>query len=1561
MPRQNLLISFFFILLFFCGKQLMAQIVATPSVGCVPLSVQFSGPPNASNIYWTLGAGMGSSQLPNPSQLYTNAGTYNITYTAMVSGNPVMYSTQVVVTGGPSGSFSFAVSPNGCAPRTVSLSGTGGAPGSSYTWAFGDLTPVSPGSSATHTYVLPGTFVPVMIVLDAVTGCTSMATNNTGTVYVSSPPNLVISSSNGFSGCVPPFITAFSGSASASGSPLGGGLTYNWQFVAGNPGSGTGVSPPAVTFGLGLHSVTLAATDNNNCSNTITANVAVLDPTLSVVTQPTICMGEVVVATVSSSESNVFFNFSSATPLYTQTNIAVGIPQTCDSICIFANPGPNTLSTSIYPGNGCPPVSTVVPIFVEYIAADFTLTPVHSTCDPTMQATYINLSTVNTSATLSYTWMLDGGDATNNGFPSPLYVANPTFTYVQGSLNPYTIYENWIPRVILFVESNSIANCKASINYELYDTIRRPTAWFNTDKKQGCAPLTVTFRDTSFTNPNYAITGYTLYNGASPPLSVSGSSNIFPYAFTYTAVGTYTPYMIIETAQGCRDTSFVDTLVVSSPPTLNMSLATSSTCAGQSVTVNMSASPPGVVNHWHATSDNSFFSGCVTNPNPSFPFTHVGVHGFSVTGYQNGCQGSMVSSQSITVRGPYGSLRYRTNCTPGSRKTVSFSMLLQEVENATLNFGDNSSMAITGNAVGSIPYMTSHTYSATGNYTAILTCSNSVSGCSVTTHSVVVTVREIQARITYSNQPLPTLPNALGCANRAFVFSGASSVDALVSCGRGYNWMMRTQTDSVRPPNPASPLFTTDTLTAASLYTLSLSVKDINNCSDTAVVVFRVSDPTPSFSFNANPICADNPSVQIINNTQGTQYPPDYITNYVWDFGDGSPQLITSNATLNPVHTYSGSASPFQVYNVISTASNNVGCLSTFQRTLQINNPIADFKTSHLFPCLPKYGSATVTFSAGTGFSTYSVNYADPPNAGWQTTSSFNNAFHTYTTPGVYVATLTVIDNAGCRASENKTITVIGQPTATIGFPDNNNKFCVLSTPSINAVVNIHQSPVTNTLWTLDLGNGPVTSPPPGYPVFNSYTFPESGIYTLTLTVNVGGLCASSVTTDIIVADPKAELKLNKNVFCLNDTIKVSIRHDSSQVAGWRWFFGDNVPQQDIYAGSVLALFNPTASYVYSIFPSDSTGKAVLSLRYFGMMGACPRTSTTDIQVLRINSGFIHQQDNYRHCLNIKDEFVSVTRNPMGLSYIYQWDFGDNTTGSGSPVSHTYQQPGVYPVILTVRDANYNCPDTSKRTMTILPLPEALLSVEPGTVCPGTSFTLTGSGKPGVSGNVTGTVTPGEAVNMLAGNSFTMTTSAALTTTYALQVTDSNLCVSKPATTVINIVKPLTDVRWDTTVIAGVQIPINAFMGSSYSYSWTPEVSNLNCDSCYNPVSTTTVNITYSVQVTDEPLRCFVNINTYRIFIDPRTSLDVPSAFTPNGDGVNDRIYADGWGVRELKYFRIFNRWGQLLFETNDLKTGWDGTFAGVPQNMETYVYQVSATTYTDEDIEKKGTFKLLR
>lgn len=206
-----------------------------------------------------------------------------------------------------------------------------------------------------------------------------------------------------------------------------------------------------------------------------------------------------------------------------------------------------------------------------------------------------------------------------------------------------------------------------------------------------------------------------------------------------------------------------------------------------------------------------------------------------------------------------------------------------------------------------------------------------------------------------------------------------------------------------------------------------------------------------------------------------------------------------------------------------------------------------------------------------------------------------------------------------------------------------------------------------------------------------------------------------------------------------------------------------------------------------------------------------------------------------------------------------------------------------------------------------------------------------------------------------------MVTSASVSTIYSLQVTDENTCVSPLVTDGIYVQQPAKEVHWDTTVIIGELVPFNAYAGSNFTYTWTPVIRGLNCTNCFNPISTVTSGITYTVLIEDKPLGCFITENTFRIIVDPKTSLDVPTAFTPNGDGTNDIIYADGWGIRKLNYFKIFNRWGQLLFQTNNILEGWDGRFNGVMQNMETYVYQVSAETYTDETLTKSGTFKLIR
>ncbi|HMC85332.1 MAG TPA: gliding motility-associated C-terminal domain-containing protein, partial [Chitinophagaceae bacterium] len=88
----------------------------------------------------------------------------------------------------------------------------------------------------------------------------------------------------------------------------------------------------------------------------------------------------------------------------------------------------------------------------------------------------------------------------------------------------------------------------------------------------------------------------------------------------------------------------------------------------------------------------------------------------------------------------------------------------------------------------------------------------------------------------------------------------------------------------------------------------------------------------------------------------------------------------------------------------------------------------------------------------------------------------------------------------------------------------------------------------------------------------------------------------------------------------------------------------------------------------------------------------------------------------------------------------------------------------------------------------------------------------------------------------------------------------------------------------------------------------------------------------------------------------------MPSAFSPNADGKNDvlRLIAKG-GIRQLSYFKIFDRWGHLVFSTNNAGSGWDGTFNGKAADTGTYVWMIRATDYAGTVFEKKGTVVLVR
>jgi gliding motility-associated-like protein len=119
-------------------------------------------------------------------------------------------------------------------------------------------------------------------------------------------------------------------------------------------------------------------------------------------------------------------------------------------------------------------------------------------------------------------------------------------------------------------------------------------------------------------------------------------------------------------------------------------------------------------------------------------------------------------------------------------------------------------------------------------------------------------------------------------------------------------------------------------------------------------------------------------------------------------------------------------------------------------------------------------------------------------------------------------------------------------------------------------------------------------------------------------------------------------------------------------------------------------------------------------------------------------------------------------------------------------------------------------------------------------------------------------------------------------------------------------------------------------------------------------------NMSYEVAVTDTS-GCFTLSYPFNLTVRKIFSVDVPQAFTPNGDGVNDEVFVKGWGISELLEFRIFNRFGQLVFSSSDLNEGWDGTHKGRALPMETYSFMVQVRTEEGDILQKTGTIKLLR
>lgn len=203
-----------------------------------------------------------------------------------------------------------------------------------------------------------------------------------------------------------------------------------------------------------------------------------------------------------------------------------------------------------------------------------------------------------------------------------------------------------------------------------------------------------------------------------------------------------------------------------------------------------------------------------------------------------------------------------------------------------------------------------------------------------------------------------------------------------------------------------------------------------------------------------------------------------------------------------------------------------------------------------------------------------------------------------------------------------------------------------------------------------------------------------------------------------------------------------------------------------------------------------------------------------------------------------------------------------------------------------------------------------------------------------------------------------------LTIDYYLHVTDLNGCNSLVQDTVRVIVSPPAELFVGNDTIVAMNQPVQLYSvdvnnTGFINYEWEPS-TGLSNPYIPNPVAVLDAEYTQFIVTAANASNC-AGVDTLVIKTYKGPELYVPTAFTPNGDGNNDFLRVISIGMKEFRYFSVYNRYGQLVFTTKDARQGWDGRVKGVAQNTGTFVWMAEAVDFRNNVVQRKGTTTIIR
>lgn len=1496
------------------SRAVTASFTADYTSGCSPLVVHFTNTSTGATSYlWNFGTST-TSVLANPSTSFTAPGTYTVLLTATGSGGTDTQT--MVITVYPAPTVAFSVPDTTICPgTTVAFSNTtvlGTAGAGTYLWNFGDgfnSTTAAP----THTYNTPGSYNVTLSVTNS-QGCISTLTK---TAYIRVFPHSTVNFSSATTTyCSPPQNVTFVNTTTGVGP-----LSYNWDF--GDGGTSTLTSPTHTYTATGVYTVRLIVTDGNGCSDTLTR--------VNYITIATLNADFIPVASGCVGNTITFYN-ASGPHITSAWNFGDGGTSSTDTgRHVYTTPGTYTVRLVI----STPPCRDTVyyPITINpQPTGTITVTPAVP-CPAPVAMTY----TGSVAAGSSISWIFSDGST------------------ASGSPVTHTVASSGYDTTYMLVQD--VNGCRDTFKY--VDTFYNVTFRIVDDTiLDGCVPLTMTFRSELVSLLGTPTAPYTIltYNWVFGDGSATSTAAIPSH--TYTAVGTYTVTCTITTANGC---TFVDTALVyvGSPPVISVVASPTHVCYSEIVTfftTVVSGPVDYYIWNWADSTGSTVSYSTIEMHNHFIP----GVFIETVTPIYHGCAGAPVLVGPIIVDSPKARIRVKYNCNPRNSVTV-----INE------SYGATSHTIFFGDATSSTADSVVHLYPALTVYTITLTTYNAASGCRDTIIAVI-------------NLAPPT--PAIFTSDTTICLGDSLTFYRVVSGGTALRDFWFVEGVNVNNDTGATLRYRFD---SSGLFTIMYYMKDIQNCFDTVIKTNWITVGKPVDSFVATPLFGCGPLV--VNFTsytaaaEGTS-----IASHTWNFGDGGVSTVTGATTS---HTYVDGG----VYSVVSIATDNIGCKDTFVRPNYITvwRPNANFTASNTHPCI----NQSITFTnTTTGGVSYSWDFGDGSPA--ETTTSPS---HIYTNVGSYNVRLVAVDVHGCTDTMLQVGYIqVTKPTAAFTMSDS---FTICPPLMVN---------FTNTtvggvsyLWQFsEGGTSSIVSPS------NLYT--SSGVYTVTLIATNTWGCTDTVSHNVTLYGYAGALTYGPLTGC--SPVTVTFHADLTNIPSVIWDFSDGTTSTASTADSAVHTYVLPGAYIPKLILSDGTG--------------CQNSSIgiDTIKINDVIAGFTTVPNPV--CVTVPFTFTDTSKDYFSTVTSWNWTFSDGSTATTPTASFVYNTVGTYPVTLRVVDGwgctdsitttvKVNPPPTITTSpdttvcvgdaatltaygaSTYVWTPSATVSsptANPTFASPTTEtlYTVTGTDTNGCVNTDTvrvllrthtfsgawgdTAVCRYEPVPLYdtGGNKYTWIPAAGLnnstianptatpdaTTTYTV-IAQLGSCIPDTSTvTVIVHQLPTVDAGPNQTILAGTQAQLEATGTLIDKYLWSPP-NFLSCETCGNPISTPSYSQTYTVTVTsDFGCKAYdtVRVNVYcdvsQIFI--------PNTFTPNGDGHNDVFYPRGGGVSIIKTFRIFNRWGELLFERtnfniNDKSNAWDGTYNANPPRPDVYVYLLDAVCDTGEPLFLKGDVTIVR